>query len=41
MHLSKIFDLGYDLVPLLTASVVVVIAVLRDRARRRGGSREQ
>jgi hypothetical protein len=36
MHLSKIIDLGYDLVPTVAATVVVVIAVVRDaRLRRR------
>ncbi|HTY94146.1 MAG TPA: hypothetical protein VMC02_09675 [Steroidobacteraceae bacterium] len=38
MHLSRIFDFGYDLVPTLVASSVVLLAVLRDRARRRRGS---
>jgi hypothetical protein len=37
VHLNKIFDLGYDLVPTLTASVVVLIAVLRDARRKRRG----
>jgi hypothetical protein len=34
MHLNKIFDLGYDLVPTITASLVVLIAVLRDVRRK-------
>jgi hypothetical protein len=36
MHLSRIIDVGYDLVPTITATVVVLIAILRDaRLRRR------
>jgi hypothetical protein len=36
MHLSRIIDVGYDLVPTVTATVVVLIAILRDaRLRRR------
>jgi len=36
MHLNRIIDFWYDLVPTVTASLVVAVAVMRDaRAKRR------
>ena len=36
MHLNRIIDLWYDLVPTLTASVVVIVALMRDSRAKRG-----
>jgi hypothetical protein len=38
MHLDRIIDFWYDLVPTATASVVVVVGLLRDAYRKRKSS---
>jgi hypothetical protein len=38
MHISKLFDFWYDVIPTITASAVVVAAIVLDVVRRgRGG----
>jgi hypothetical protein len=36
VHISKLFDFWYDVIPTITASVVVVAVIVMDAMRRRG-----